>query len=140
MIPTIAEAVVNFRMIPGETSEDVIQHVHRVISDDRVKVNIVGYAQEASPVSPINSSGFDIIHTTIKQVFPEVVVNPMLMLGASDGRHFTGVSSSIYRFIPVTFTQEDLARVHGLNERISIEDFMKAIGFYYQLILNINSI
>ena len=140
MIPTKAEAVVNFRIIPGETSEDVIQHVHRVISDDRVKIDIVGHAQEPSPVSPINSPGFEMIHTTIRQVFPEVMVNPVLMLGQSDSRHYADVSNNIYRFIPVTFTQEDLARVHGLNERIRMEDFKKAIGFYYQLITNMYSL
>lgn len=136
MIPTKAEAVVNFRVIPGETSNDVIKHLEKVISDDRVKVAIFGHAQEPSPVSPINSSGFGIIHTTVKQVFPEVMVNPMLVFGATDSRHYAEVSRDIYRFVPVTYTQEDLARVHGLNERISIEDFKKAIGFYYQLIKN----
>ncbi|MBW6492883.1 MAG: M20 family peptidase [Lentimicrobium sp.] len=138
MIPTKAEAVVNFRIIPWETSEDVIRHVHRVISDDRVKVTIVDHPREPSPVSPIDSPGFELIHATIRQVFPEVMVNPMLMLGASDSRHFTGMSNNIYRFIPVTFTQEDLARAHGLDERIGIEDFKKAMGFYYVLIKNIN--
>lgn len=138
VIPAKAEAVVNFRMIPGETSDDVIQHVRRAVSDDRVKISIVGHTQEASPVSPIDSRGFEMIHTTIRQVFPEVMVNPMLMLGATDSRHYTQVSNNIYRFIPVTFTQEDLARVHGLDERIGIEDFKKAIGFYYVLVKNIN--
>ena len=140
VIPAKAEAVVNFRMIPGETSDDVIQHVRRAVSDDRVKISIVGHTQEASPVSPIDSRGFEMIHTTIRQVFPEVMVNPMLMLGATDSRHYTQVSNNIYRFIPVTFTQEDLARVHGLDERIGIEDFKKAIGFYYVLVKNINSL
>ncbi len=140
VIPAKAEAVVNFRMIPGETSDDVIQHVRRAVSDDRVKISIVGHTQEASPVSPIDFRGFEMIHTTIRQVFPEVMVNPMLMLGATDSRHYTQVSNNIYRFIPVTFTQEDLARVHGLDERIGIEDFKKAIGFYYVLVKNINSL
>jgi carboxypeptidase PM20D1 len=138
MVPTKAEAVVNFRIIPGETSEDVIQHLHRVISDDRVNISIVGHAQEPSPVSPINSFGFEIIHTTVKQVFPEVMVNPMLVLGTTDSRHYAEVSKNIYRFIPVLIEQDDLARMHGLNERISITDFNRAIGFYYQLIKNTN--
>jgi carboxypeptidase PM20D1 len=138
IIPTKAQAVVNFRMIPGETSEDVIQHVRRAISDDRVSITIIDQAEEPSPVSPIDSPGFEMIHTTIRQVFPEVMVNPMLMLGQTDSRHFTEISSNIYRFIPVVFTQEDLARPHGLNERIGIEDFKKAIGFYFVLVKNLN--
>jgi carboxypeptidase PM20D1 len=138
MVPTKAEAVVNFRIIPGETSEDVIQHLKKVVSDDRVKISIVGHAQEPSPVSSVNDFGFELIHTTIRQVFPEVMVNPMLVIGTTDSRHYAGVSKNIYRFIPVTIEQDDLARMHGLNERISVEDFRRATGFYYQLIKNIN--
>jgi len=140
MVPTQAEAVVNFRIVPGETIEDVLQHLQQVISDDRVKVTMTGQNEEPSPVSPINSFGFEAIHRTIKQVFPEVMVNPMLVLGATDSRHYAGVSRNIYRFGPVTLVQADLARIHGLNERIGIGDFKRSIGFYYQLIKNTNQV
>lgn len=138
VVPTKAEALVNFRIVPGETSGDVIQYLQKVISDDRVKISIAGLTQEPSPVSPINSYGFETIHKTVKQIFPEVMVNPMLVLGTTDSRHYAGVSSNIYRFGPQTLEQADLARIHGLNERISISDFKRSIGFYYQLIKNTN--
>jgi carboxypeptidase PM20D1 len=137
VIPTKAEAVVNFRILPGETSNDVIKHLQKVISDERVKLSSLGDIQEASPVSPTNSPGFEIIHKTIKQVFPEVVLNPMLAIGATDSRHFSEVSRNIYRFAPMLNYQEDLARIHGLNERISIENFTNATSFFYHLIKNI---
>jgi carboxypeptidase PM20D1 len=137
VVPTKAEAVVNFRIIPGETSGDIIQHLNRVISDDRVKVADSGNGNEPSPVSSVHEAGFEIIHKSIKEVFPEVIVNPMLVLGATDSRHYSVVSSNIYRFAPIVTHQEDLARIHGLNERISIENYGRAIGFYYQLIKNI---
>jgi carboxypeptidase PM20D1 len=136
VIPTKAEAVVNFRILPGETSADVLQHLQKVMADERVKISILEL-QEASPVSSVNSFGFETLHTTIKQVFPEVLLNPMLAIGQTDSRHYSVVSNNIYRFGPMTFNQEDLARIHGLNERFSIECYMKAIGFYYQLIKNI---
>jgi carboxypeptidase PM20D1 len=137
VIPTTAEAVVNCRILPGETSQDVIQHLERVISDDRVRLSTMDIIQEPTPVSPLNSYGFDMIHKTIKQVFPEVVLSPLVMIGSTDSRHFTEVSRNIYRFVPLLYYQEDLARIHGLNERISMENFTNAISFYYQLIKNI---
>jgi len=136
VIPTKAEAVVNFRILPGETSGDVFHHLKKVIFDERVKISVIDSIQEPSPVSPTNSTGFEIIHKTIKQLFPEVVLNPMLAIGQTDSRHYTGVSNNIYRFAPISFYREDLARMHGLNERISIENFTKATGFFYQLIKN----
>jgi carboxypeptidase PM20D1 len=140
MVPTQAEALVNFRIVPGETSEDVIKHLREVISDDRVKISIRGQYQMPSPVSPIDSYGFQIIHKNIMQVFPEVMVNPMLALGATDSRHYAKISSNIYRFSPVTLVKEDLARMHGLNERIGIANFQRSIGFYYQLVKNTNQV
>jgi carboxypeptidase PM20D1 len=64
-------------------------------------------------------------------------VNPMVALGATDSRFYVDLSPNIYRFAPLTLHQEDLARIHGLNERISIEDYKRAIGFYYQLLINL---
>ena len=65
------------------------------------------------------------------------MVNPMLALGATDSRHYVTLSKNVYKFMPVLLTRS-LARMHGLNERIKIEDFKKAIAFYYQLIMNLN--
>lgn len=137
IVPTTAQAVVNFRIITGETSADVLDYIHRTVSDERVQVSVVESVHEPSPVSPLDSPGFNLIHTTIKQVFPEVIVNPMVALGATDSRFYVDLSPNIYRFAPLTLHQEDLARIHGLNERISIEDYKRAIGFYYQLLINL---
>jgi carboxypeptidase PM20D1 len=137
VIPTKAEAVINFRILPGETSADVFKHLEKVIADERVSISAYGDVQEPSPVSSVNSYGFEIIHTTIKQIFPEVMLNPMLAIGQTDSRHYRNVTANIYRFMPITLLQDDLARMHGLNERISIENYSRAIGFYYQLIKNI---
>jgi len=138
VIPTKAEAVVNFRILPGETSADVFQHVSNVISDQRVKITAFEGIDEPSPASPVNGAGFKIISATIRQVFPEVIVSPTLMLASSDSRKFSDISQNIFKFAPIFVTAEDMARIHGLNERVKISDFMGGIGFYYQLIRNID--
>ncbi len=80
------------------------------------------------------ASCFKNIFTAVKQIYPEVVATPAMMLGSSDGKLFSVVTSNIYRFVPFIVTSEDMARIHGLDERIKIEDFKRGIGFYYQLI------
>jgi carboxypeptidase PM20D1 len=62
-----------------------------------------------------------------------------MMIAASDGRKYLGVSRNIYNFAPIIVTSEDLARTHGLNERNKIEYYLRGIGFYYQLIRNCNN-
>ena len=135
IIPTKAEAVVNFRILPGETSSDVLSHVKNVINDLRVKISpIYEVLSEPTPVSPTDAKGFNYVFTTLRQIFPEAVVATTMTLGSTDSRHFAVVTNNIYRFVPNTLRAEDITRLHGLNERISIDDYKKGIGFYYQLI------
>jgi carboxypeptidase PM20D1 len=139
VIPFKAEAVVNFRILPGETSVDVIEHLKNVISDERVKISAIKGFSNPQPVSPVNVFGFKTILNTIRQVYPDALVAPTMVCVSSDSRHYIGVSKNIYNFAPIVLTYEDLARTHGLDERNKIEDFSRGIFFYYQLIKNSNN-
>jgi carboxypeptidase PM20D1 len=139
VIPLKAEATVNFRILPGETSADVIAHLKNVISDDRVKISALEGSEEPKPVSPVDVFGFKTILNTIRQVYPEAIVAPTMVLVASDSRKYNVVSKNIYNFAPIVVTSQDLARTHGLDERNKIEDFIRGTVFYYQLIKNSNN-
>ena len=138
VIPTKAEAVVNFRILPGEKISDVIQHLNDVISDDRVKISKFEEYNEAMPVSPVDVPAFETIQTTIRQVYPDVIVAPSMHIAATDTRRYADICNNIYRFTPTVYTPEDMTRNHGLDERIKIEDFNHGINFYYYLIKNID--
>jgi carboxypeptidase PM20D1 len=135
VIPVKAEAVVNFRILPGESSDDVLTHIEKVVADKRVKIipSEEGKSEPAA-VSVSDVPGFINISTALRQIYPEAIVSPAMMLGSSDSRHFAVVTKNIFRFAPIILNSEDMARIHGLNERTAIEDFKKGIGFYYKLI------
>jgi carboxypeptidase PM20D1 len=117
-----------------------MDHLLKVVADKRVKIETIkDFTYEPAPVSPSDVPGFKHIITTLRQIYPEAAVAPTIMLSSSDSKNFTLVSSNIYRFAPIVVTSEDMARIHGLNERTKIEDFKKGIGFYYQLIKNSQS-
>ncbi len=138
VIPVTAEAVVNFRILPGENSGSVIEHVKKTIKDSRVVIEpLRDFINEPAPVSPVDTKGFMAVFRTIRQIYPEAVVAPTLTLSASDSRHFSEITRNIYRFAPIMVTSEDMTRIHGLNERIKAEDFLRGINFYYQLIKNL---
>ena len=61
---------------------------------------------------------------------------PGLMIGATDSRYYVGVSDNVFRFMPVRAKAADLARFHGTNERISIENYVEMIRFYRRLMQN----
>jgi carboxypeptidase PM20D1 len=138
VIPFRARAVVNFRNIPGQTTDDVMTHVVETIDDERVKASFHGFNGNASPVSPVDSEGYAMINKTIRQTFNEALTSPNLVIAATDSRHFTGVTKNIYRFVPYHINDDNIQSFHGIDERIPVEDYKDAIRFYKQLILNIN--
>jgi len=140
VLPNVARAVVNFRILPGDTPDSVFAYVRKVVNDPRIEVRpMAEKIQGASPVAGIDSKSFFTIQKTIRQVFPSVVVAPSLVLGASDSRHFAVLTRDVYRFVPLILKGEDMARLHGINERISVDNYLQIIKFYRQLIINSQS-
>ena len=137
ILPKKARAIVNFRTLPGTRNEDIIEHVQGSIKDPRVKIRAIQEFQtEPSSVSDVESPGFGVLHKTIQQIFPDVVVAPGLVLGAADSRHYAKLSENIYMIVPYRFIPEEVSMVHGTNERVSIKNYVEVIRFYVQLIRN----
>lgn len=138
VIPTTARAIVNFRIIPGETAEDVRNHVIETIDDERVSAEFYGFYNNPSPVSPSDTEAYAMINRTIKQTYPNVLSAPNLVIGATDSRHYSAISQNIYRFVPYHINEQNVDSFHGIDEHIPVEDYKDAIRFYRQLILNTN--
>jgi len=137
VLPGTASATVNFRLLPGDTLAGVEQHMRQVIGNDKVRITPDGdFNTEASRVARQDGTAFMAVNRTIRQVFPDVVVAPGLMIGATDSRYFDGLSDSVLKFGPVRAHPEDLPRFHGTNERMSVKGYADMIRFYYQLLKN----
>jgi carboxypeptidase PM20D1 len=134
VVPAHAEAFVNFRMLPGDTQQEVIEHAHSVVGNAAVKIERSGFASEASPISSTASPSYRLMNATIREVFPGTVVAPGLMVAATDSRHMLPIADHVYRFSPVRVKEKDLSRFHGTDERISIENYSEMIAFYHRLI------
>lgn len=139
VLPTSAKATVNFRLLPNISISQLIGNLENTINDQRVTITALEGAREPAPVSSIETQAFEIIQKTIGQAFEETLVSPTLMLGSSDSRFYSQVSENIYRFAPYQLEKEDLATIHGANEKISINNFKAMIGFYYLLIKNLQA-
>ena len=91
MLPAASRAVVNFRVRPGETVEDVMAHVRATVADDRVEVRRLGGAGgDPSSVSATDSPAWFTLERTVHQVFTDVAVAPFIVLGGTDARHSRG--------------------------------------------------
>jgi len=136
VLPGNASASVNFRLMPGDSQASVIDHVRRTINDDRITIEPFAGNAEPTPVTDINRAAYQTLNRTIREIFPDVVVAPGLMLAGTDSRHYVGVANNIFRFSPVRANADDLKRFHGTNERLSIDGYADMIRFYRRLIEN----
>lgn len=130
VVPPKATAVINFRLLPGDSVNGIVEWVKTTINDDRVKVNLIGNYNESSPVSPAEGLGFNEIRNSVQDVFPSAVVVPGLAIVGSDCKHYIQNCDRIYRFLPYKFNSVNLSGIHGKNEHVIKGDFENAVRFY----------
>lgn len=138
VIPGQAEATVNFRIQPGESRADVLQHVRDVVGPD-VEVGELPGTMEPTGISPTSAPSYQVLKRTLQSLFPDAVVTPALYIAASDSHHFTGLTENIYRFSPVRVKPEDVHRIHGTDERLAVANLGEMVRFYQQLLRNLNA-
>ncbi len=132
VVASRARAVVNFRLLPGDSVEDVIAHVKDAIDDPEIEVRCVeGSCREATPQSRVDGEAFSLVRRVMGSVYPEAVVAPYLVIGGTDARNYQPLTEEgAFRFLPVRLTPSDRARMHGTDERIAVEDLRAAVQFY----------
>jgi carboxypeptidase PM20D1 len=133
-----ARAIVNFRILQGDTIDDVLAYV-RSLAPDGVTVDTIGedFVSEPSRLSSAASFGFQLIADCISSAFPGTVPAPWILMAATDSRHYADIVDDIYRFAPFRARPEDMGRIHGTNERFRVADADAAVAFYRKLISGI---
>lgn len=133
ILPTRATAVINFRILPGETVESVKQRVIGLIDDERVVVRSE-YGVNPSPVSPTDSRGFELIAKTIRGMDENILVAPYMVRGGTDAKYFYSLSPNVYRFMMLRIDPATMGYVHGIDERVAVKSYLEAIRYYYHLL------
>ena len=137
VLPSRARAVVNFRILTGDTVEGVKAHVRRVIDDDRVTISACGPLPfEASPITDTSSWSYRTLRRTVLEIFPDALTVPSLLVSGTDSRYFLPYAANVLRFTPIPIGAGDVGRFHGTNERIREADLGRAVAFYLRLIRN----
>jgi carboxypeptidase PM20D1 len=135
ILPQKAKAVVNFRIMPGDTAASVLTHVQSVVGGGIiVGVGEGGFTSEPSPLSDTDSAAFSLIAGTIGDVYSGVTVAPWILMGATDSRYYAPIADNVFRFSPFSATPDDLIRLHGTGERFRIADADRAVEFFLRLI------
>jgi len=138
VLPSRATASVNFRIQQGETSNSVLDRITRILDDSRIELEKPAIVFEPSRVSEINSEGFRTVQRSIHEVFGDVVTAPALVTAHTDSVWFEPIADNVYRFLPMRAERDDIPRFHGINERISISNYVNAIQFYLRFLRNVD--
>ena len=137
VLPSSARALVNFRILPGDSVGSVVEHVRRAVHDARISVEpLQETMSDPSGVTSVDAEPFQLLARTIRQVVPEAVVTPWLVVGATDSRHYARLTPNVLRFVGAAIGKDDLRRVHGTDERVGVQAYAVAVRFYIQVLKN----
>jgi carboxypeptidase PM20D1 len=137
VLPSTVRAVINIRLLPPWTVDTAIERIRSVIADDRVNVSVYGLGTDPVKSWPGQAAGngpeWKEIKTALEKTFAGIPVLPFLMLATTDSRHFGDLSKYLFRFNPMVLNSEEIARIHGHDERISPENLGHCLDFYTTL-------
>ncbi|XP_020939432.1 N-fatty-acyl-amino acid synthase/hydrolase PM20D1 isoform X4 [Sus scrofa] len=103
VIPAVAQAIVNFRIHPAQTVQEVLKLAKDIVADDRVQFHVLN-AFDPSPISPSDDQalGYQLLRQTIQSVFPEInIVVPGTCVVSTDSKHYLNLTTGIYLFNPL---------------------------------------
>jgi carboxypeptidase PM20D1 len=136
VLPGKAEAVVNFRILPGDDLRSVYEMVLERIDDERVKVTpyegetLSDAGWDPSSVADVDSVYYLLLARLTREAFPGAMAAPYLVLGGTDAKHYGNITRNAFRFMPVLMNKADLQSVHGINEKLSFEECSRMVAFY----------
>ena len=131
-LPQMASANVNCRILPGVSPASVKDKLVEVLADPKIKVTFVGEATPSKP-SPLRPDVMGVVESLTKQMFPGVIVVPVMSTGATDGLYLRNGEIPTYG-VDGTFGDVEDVRAHGRDERVGVKQFYEGLEFQYRLI------
>jgi acetylornithine deacetylase/succinyl-diaminopimelate desuccinylase-like protein len=131
-LPQSARALVNCRMLPDDSAENVIAILRRVLADSLIAVTVT-HEPRPSPLSPIRRDVQSLVEKLTNEFWPGVPVTPVMSTGASDGLSFRQKGIPVYAVSGMFFDVDD-NRAHGRDERIGVKEFDRGVEFMYRFV------
>lgn len=132
VVPQRSSAVVNCRILPGETGDMLLGHIRKTLAGLSVDLEPI-VLDDPSALSPSDSKAYHFIAGLIEEFCPDVIVAPYLVMASTDARKYEPVCESIYRFTPYIIDNADIEKIHGTNESISVANVNRCIDFFMAL-------
>ena len=146
-LPQRAEAVVNCRIFPGHSKEEIRQTLVKVLNDPQITVRYVaddgsssdrGTDEQAVKPAPLRPDVMKALDELSRQAWPEAKVIPILDPGASDAKYTLAAGLPTYTFGGVAVDRDDV-RAHGRDERLAVAEFYKWNRLFYRYVAELTA-
>ena len=135
VLPSEASLFINYRIITGETVESVKRTVEKRVQKYGITCDIMKGA-DPTPLSKTDGS-YHVLVDTIRQTWGNIIVSPYLMMAGTDARYHHDISDHVYRFSPLRLDKKTRATVHGVDEKLAVDNYLSCVGFYINLLNNL---
>jgi acetylornithine deacetylase/succinyl-diaminopimelate desuccinylase-like protein len=130
-LPQMARAIVNCRVLPGSTQQEIVQAIHQVVADSQVAITVINGLIE-NPSSPLQPEVMQPITSVTNTLWPGVLIVPTMEVGATDGLYLRGADIPTYGVSGVFLDMDD-NRAHGRDERVGVKEFYDGLEYEYRL-------
>jgi acetylornithine deacetylase/succinyl-diaminopimelate desuccinylase-like protein len=131
-LPMRAHAVVNCRVLPGDSVDEVGTTLARVLADEQIRITPMG-EPVLSPPPPLRRAIIGPLERLAAETWPGVPLVPSMTAGATDGRFLNNAGIPTYGFSGM-FNEADSSGVHGLDERLPVRSLLEGHEFLYRLV------
>jgi acetylornithine deacetylase/succinyl-diaminopimelate desuccinylase-like protein len=137
-LPQRAQAVVNCRILPGHSPEEIRQQLQQVVANGQIRVRYLGsdgkvleHAPQthALPPTTVTPEMLKLLQQVAQQIWPQIVVIPVMEVGTSDSEYSMAAGVPTYTFGAVPFDPDD-DRAHGRDERVAVSAFYQDNEFF----------
>jgi acetylornithine deacetylase/succinyl-diaminopimelate desuccinylase-like protein len=138
-LPQTAQAIVNCRIFPGHSPEEIRQQLIGLFNDAKLSVKYVSHAGEVSDTAPERKAMvppapiaevFEPLTRLTQIIWPGTSVTPEMENGASDSIYFAEAGIPCYGYSAIALERDDI-RAHGRDERLPVDSFWKSLDFFY---------
>jgi acetylornithine deacetylase/succinyl-diaminopimelate desuccinylase-like protein len=119
VIPAQTEAILDVRLLPGEEPELFLANLRSVIGDPKISVEAGPLPAPQRPSSS-DTEFYRALEQTLQKAGPPGIITPYLTPGATDSRFFRAAGMKAYGFMPMLLNYQELSRIHGIDERVSV--------------------
>jgi acetylornithine deacetylase/succinyl-diaminopimelate desuccinylase-like protein len=139
VIPGSAEATVNVRVVPGTDPADIIREFQQVIGDLGVDVRLITPSRGFPPsqVSSEDTDLYRVLERQAHQAWPGAFVTSYVFQAGTDARAWRSHNVPVYGIYPYAIDADDLTRMHGNDERVSVESLRQGTEMIYQTLVDV---